>query len=208
MRITYDIPHVFPRSFASGERNAVDDALASCVRTIAEDNAKANRPSISKGPDESQVTLDLPGLFTLESSPRLNALALQALMRCLCEMDIAFLASHPDIPPLYLSGVKYDRTFVWDTTPALYARRYGDCKTVTAVRVAELRRSGIPALPVFRWVPGDGKNGRPNDGMLHYHILVQSVPTAENPDGYEDPSKVLGMKVAGELSYFSPSQYR
>ena len=88
------------------------------------------------------------------------------------------------VPPLYHSGVRYDRTTVWDTTPALYARRYGDCKTLAAARIAELRRAGYFAEPTFRWVP---RNKKDVDGVRDFHILVQT------DGGWEDPSKVLGM---------------
>jgi hypothetical protein len=59
-------------------------------------------------------------------------------------------------------------------------RGYGDCKSLTAWRVAEYRKKGIVAGAVFRWANN-------SSGGLDFHILVQTEK------GYEDPSKVLGM---------------
>jgi len=76
--------------------------------------------------------------------------------------------------------VRYGRTKLWEPIPALYARGYGDCKSVATARIAELRRQGIEAKPVFRWVERPG-------GIRDFHILVQKG------DEFEDPSKILGM---------------
>jgi hypothetical protein len=127
-----------------------------------------------------------------------NAEALSALLGCLTTIDTIFLkyrCIQKDskivcaVPRLYDSGVVYDRTVVWDSTPALYSRRYGDCKSLTCALVAEYRMMGKPANPVFRWVR------RTTENDMIFHILVQT------PQGFEDPSKVLGMN-AHENSYF------
>lgn len=198
MEIIFDVPHAYPQPASSREREAVDTALSSALRTIAEGSTRSTRPRLSKGPDKSQVTFQLPGLFTVESDPRTNAIALEALLCCLSEIDENYLECHPDIPALYLSGVRYDRTFVWDSTPALYARQYGDCKTVSCTRAAELKRMGKPAKPVFRWMAGP-------DGQLHFHILILTEPYAENRDGWEDPSKILGMKTSPDQNPWNPN---
>jgi hypothetical protein len=192
VEIVFDAPHIWPEPYSSRAKEEARDAIGECLVSIARATQRRDmRPDVRRGPDRSQVTFDLPGLFDLESDPRLNALALESLLRCLCTLDCLYLRDHPSIPALYLSGVRYDRTYVWDTTPALYARTYGDCKTVTATRVAELRRQGYEAEPVFRWKPGDDKK-------LHFHILVwTNCPVPTNENGFEDPSKVIGMTPGG-----------
>jgi hypothetical protein len=74
------------------------------------------------------------------------------------------------------------RTAIWDTLPALYERGYGDCKSLTAALVAQYLRQGIECAPVFRF-----KERADGSGALDFHILVQTA------QGFEDPSKVLGM---------------
>jgi hypothetical protein len=121
-------------------------------------------------------------------------------MACLISLNEAFLTYHP-APGLYRSGVRYGRTQIWDTIPALYTRRtpeipypHGDCKSLTAALVAQYRlgidpngvnnallpNGRMPAKAVFRW------QRKPIRGT-EFHILVQT------PYGFEDPSKRLGM---------------
>jgi hypothetical protein len=132
-------------------------------------------------------TFILPHVFHVNSSPTDNAFALRALLDCLIEINSAYLA-HFKTKALYDSGVVYDRTQIWDTIPALYARRYGDCKSLSAALIAQYHQFGIEANPTFRFV----KNSR---GTSDFHILVQT------PQGFEDPSKVLGMG-RDENAYF------
>lgn len=108
-----------------------------------------------------------------------DARALQVLLEALIALNVVWLERHPE-KPLYQAGVTYDRTVEWEPIPALYARGYGDCKSLTAARIAELRMQGIEARPVFRWMPR-------HDGQKDYHILVLT------PRGFEDPSRRLGM---------------
>lgn len=126
-----------------------------------------------------QITFNLPHVFFPGSPRDEDADALKALLDCLIQLNQDFLRKH-SVPALYRSGVFYARTEIWDTIPALYSRGFGDCKSLTAALVAEYRMRGIDCRPVFRWI--DGANGSKN-----YHILVQTR------EGFEDPSKVLGM---------------
>lgn len=128
------------------------------------------------------ITFNIPHAFYPGSSPETNADALRALLDGLILLNLAFLRSHT-VPALYQSGVRYGRTDIWDTIPALYEKGYGDCKSLSAALIAERRAQGIWAAPVFRFnYREDGS------GELDFHILVQ------NADGmFEDPSKVLGM---------------
>lgn len=85
--------------------------------------------------------------------------------------------------PLYDTDVVYRRenrrpgqSERWQTIKDVYRRGYGDCEDLSAIRVAELRRQGIRAVPWFK--------RRKNI----WHVLVR------HPDGkLEDPSRILGM---------------
>ncbi len=126
------------------------------------------------------ITFNVPHVFFPGSSQDENADALRILLDGLIRLNLAYLRHH-SCPALYQAGVVYGRTEIWDTIPALYARKYGDCKSLTAAMVAQLRMKGHDAKPCFRFQP------RP-DGGLDYHILVQVG------NKFEDPSKVLGME--------------
>ena len=146
----------------------------------------------AKGCDYPQLWIE-PGFATFDVGQKLfhkgtvqlqNSLALKVLMDTLVQLNLAYLDAAEDagiyVPSLYRSGVVYDRTIDWDTIPALYSREYGDCKSLTGAFVAQLRRRGHLASPVFRWDPK-------GNGDRDYHILVQTAK------GWRDPSKVLGM---------------
>lgn len=107
----------------------------------------------------------------------------KALLEALIAINVDYLRKNPQTPRLYQSGVRYDRTFWWEPIPAMYARSFGDCKSLTAARVAELRLAGIPAQPTFRFFTHP-------DGSRDFHILVM-LPGGQ----WEDPSKQLGMRV-------------
>jgi hypothetical protein len=129
---------------------------------------------------------DLPHVFFPESSSVDNAYALRALLQLLINLNEAYLRNHA-VRDLYSSGVVYGRTRVWDTIPALYKRGYGDCKSLSAALIAQRHKEGIPAKPVFRWVRRP--QGVEGEGTSDYHILVLT------PNGFEDPSKKLGMET-------------
>lgn len=126
-----------------------------------------------------QIEFNLPHVFGRNSSDVDNARALRALLDCMVELNLAYIEMHPT-KALYASGVRYGRTRIWETIPALYARGVGDCKSLAAARVAELRLQGIPCRIAFRFNPR-------GDGNKDFHILLQT------PKGWEDPSKKLGM---------------
>ncbi len=154
----------------------------------ASGNASKRQPSLNRH-GKTQVVWTLNHAFQDDSSPLDNAEALDTLLRCLTAINVAYLLHRPGIVPhLYNSGVIYDRTVVWDSIPALFARRYGDCKSVSCALVAQYQVQGIPARNVFRWI-------RPAPDQTNFHILTQV------PWGFEDPSKVLGMG-RNENSYF------
>lgn len=131
-----------------------------------------------------QIVFNLPNVFKPGSNRAENSKALLGLLNGLIAQNITFLTSNSNlkrpVPPLYRSRVRYGRTTWWENIPALYSRRYGDCKSLSCALIAEWRIAGIACEPVHRWIEA------PN-GATFYHILVQYE------GGFEDPSKVLGM---------------
>ncbi len=132
-----------------------------------------------------EITFNLPHVFNPKASSVENAYALRALLDGLIQINLGFLQTHT-VPVLYKSGVRYGRTTIWDSIPALYARGYGDCKSLSCAKIAEMRMRGIPCEPTFRWQKRGG-NGWDIEAPNDFHILVQTGT------GYIDPSKVLGM---------------
>lgn len=130
-----------------------------------------------------EITFNLPHVFNPKASSVDNAYALRALLDCLIQLNLGFLQRHP-VPALYKSGVRYGRTVLWEPIPALYARGYGDCKSLATAKIAEMRMAGIPCEPCFRWIKREQDAA---DSPTDFHILVQTGT------GFHDPSKVLGM---------------
>ena len=133
-----------------------------------------------------RIPFDVGYVYHPKASDEDNAMVLRVLLEALIACDIIFFrladSKRVKVPALYDSGVIYGRTKVWDSTPDLYARKYGDCKSLTATRIAELRHAGQDARPVFRFAPNPQRGGR------DFHILVQRGKS------FEDPSKTLGME--------------
>ena len=142
-----------------------------------------------------------------------NAETLNVWLEALVDTNLIYLRHHRDTPALYKAGVHYARTDDWDPIPRLYEVGYhgtdspdsrvprhfgifGDCKSLSCARVAELRMKGKVAKPVFRFAekPFTAANGQQGTRML-YHILVQT-----GIQSYEDPSKECGM-TDNEWSY-------
>ncbi len=133
---------------------------------------------------DMQICFHLGGVFYQGADDEDNALALQAMLEALIAIDRVYLRRFGrQTPGLYASGVRYGRTQVWDSIPDLLARKYGDCKSLTAMRIAELREAGESAIPVFRFA------NNPQTGQKDFHILVQRGRTPE------DPSRKLGMEA-------------
>ena len=103
-----------------------------------------------------QVTFNIPHAFGPGSNQAMNAETLEAMEELLIGINLATLRLakrfKKSFPALYRSGVVYGRTTLWEPIPALYQRGFGDCKSLAAARIAELRFNGIPAKPVHRFV--------------------------------------------------------
>lgn len=139
------------------------------------------------------IAIQLPHVFLPGSSPEENADVLTALVESLVLIDRIYLRRRPGLPRLYDAGVRYARTDDWLPTPVLYWQKYGDCKSLTAARIAELREAGKQALVTTRF--------RESPGGCMWHILVQT-----GPGTFEDPSKKCGMPE-DEWSMFGERQY-
>lgn len=112
----------------------------------------------------------------------LDAATLTAVLRGLTAYNAAWLRAHPSAPPLYRSGVRYQRERSgaerWQVLPELLAARRGDCEDLATARAAELQVAGDAGAHAV------AKKIRP--GL--WHIVVR------HGDGrIEDPSKRLGM---------------
>jgi hypothetical protein len=168
MNIVFAVPGLLTDS-TSVEGKRARSIIKKCVKVVGKARLE---PGV--------IVFTVVNAFDKRSLATKNAIALEALMTCLTELDMLFLQCRPNTPFLYDTPVYYERTIVWDTIPALYARGFGDCKSLAACRVAELRRIGIPCRPVFRFDS--------NAQMTMFHILVMLE------DGtFEDPSKIKGM---------------
>ena len=115
----------------------------------------------------------------------------QAGLWCLTDVDVwclkrSYRPGAKRYPPLY-DAVCYvrepGRVEIWQSIPALYARRIGDCEDLACARVAERLVVGDACKPTLL--------GKPKkDGGILYHIVVK------NSDGsIEDPSAKLGMRI-------------
>ncbi len=132
------------------------------------------------------VVFTIGRAFYPRASDWANAAALETLLACLCALDSIWLKYHPNHVPLYNTSVYYERTLVWDTIPALYLRGFGDCKSLTACRIAELRCRGVWCRPEFR------HKSHVSSTMFHILVMLGGL------DNNEDPSKALGMMAHQE----------
>ncbi|SRR6266508_2497041 len=112
------------------------------------------------------------------------------LLDCLTKQNVRWLLRHPYAPPLYKSGVVYQREPPgqedWQDIPTTLRRRNGDCEDLACWRAAELQVRKWPAIAFGRarpmLVPGQREPGT----LWHIQVL--------HPTGVvEDPSRRLGM---------------
>lgn len=176
MNIVFAVPGLLTDAH-SKEGKMARQIIRKCVKKVGKARLK---PGV--------IVFTIDGAFDKKSSAKKNAIALEALMNCLTDLDYLYLKLNPNTPYLYETPVYYERTIVWDTIPALYARGFGDCKSLAACRVAELRAAGYKCRPTFRF---DG-----NAHMTMFHILVM-----HNDGTFEDPSKIKGMVAPQELAH-------
>lgn len=134
------------------------------------------------------VVFSIDGAFHPRASKIQNSIALRALLDCLIDLNTVCWDACPNMKRFYDTDVFYHlmpSQAPWETTPTLYRRGHGDCKSMVAARVAELRRAGKACMPVFRHV---------TDGWgTMFHILIL------HGDGtWECPSRLRGMRTHQE----------
>lgn len=177
MNIAFAIPG-FRTDAQSVEGRAVREVITACARQVGSFEMK---PGV--------VVFKIDRAFSPRASKETNARALEVLLAALCALDRLWLTSRRPLP-LYSTPVYYARTMVWDTIPALYSRGFGDCKSLSACRVAELREAGTWCRPVFRF------QGSPSATLFHILIMFE--------DGsWECPSALLGMHAQQERPDFA-----
>jgi hypothetical protein len=185
--ISFSVPHIGSAGSSPAEAAVVDGEFSKALDTLRRDYPKTD---LILGSPE--CTFLLPRVFSVGSDLTENARAAEALLNCLCAIDLAYLQFRGGrVTPLYAHPLRYDRTVVWDTTPALFARNYGDCKSLVGSRYAEYRYAGQEARPMFRFMPPNMSH----DGEFQYHIVLLTAR------GHEDPSKIKGMGE-NEWAYF------
>jgi hypothetical protein len=129
--------------------------------------------------------------------------ALQVLLWTLIHLNELYLRFHPRTPRLYDAGVRYMREPYgyeqWITIPKILRQGGADCEDLAAWRVAELRFRGIGARPSWNQREQQGPDGP----FTMYHIRVW-IPGF----GFEDPSRILGMRRSGVPVIGYPSHWR
>ena len=109
-------------------------------------------------------------------------------VECLANIDRKIMREARErgrpLPPLYRSGLRYQEQHGHETWgDALWALKNGggDCKVLSAYRIAELLLEGKPAHPVILVQPNIL-------GGITHHVCVGVGGIVE------DPSSILGMK--------------
>jgi len=181
MKIAFALPSLLVDP-GSPEGQLARERIRKCASQIG--HAKMCPQGIVFGIDEA---------FHLHSSKTQNSIALRALLDCLIDLNGIILDACPTLPRLYRSGVFYrlmPSKAAWDTIPTMVQRGFSDCKSLVAARIAELRRDGHTAIPVFRNI---------TDGWgTMYHILI-----LHSNGQWECPSRLLGMRAKQELPTYS-----
>lgn len=127
--------------------------------------------------------------------PKLTGRTLDILLPALVALDVDYLREHPDTPPLYRSGIRYQPEppgqEQWLTIPWCLVRRdmgQGcDCEDLAAWRAAELLLRGERAQAIWSARTSQGPDGK---ARTVYHIRVRRASGK-----IEDPSAALGMPV-------------
>lgn len=119
-----------------------------------------------------RITLDIPATVD----------ALEGALEGLVCANVALL-SRSQLPPLYRSGVRYQRERRglerWQTCEQTFAAERGDCEDLACWRAAELRAAGeLAARAVVT-----------RTGAHLWHVRVLRASGA-----IEDPSRMLGME--------------
>lgn len=186
--ITFNLEGFFSGSSPSAIDRHILSVLSHMTRKLKALAPRGETANLRR--DEACVfTFELP-FFRVESSSLENARVLRILLDGLTTIQRYDLRTHA-VPALYRTRVRYERTLWWDDATAALRRGYADCKTLATWLTAQYLNAGIPARSDFRWISNER-------GNRDFHILVLG------PNGYEDPSKVLGM-TGDETASFVPN---
>ena len=143
-----------------------------------------------------QITYDLDHVFYPGADMVMNIHTLRAMVEMNIQINLIVLWRAKQlgiaIPPLYQSGVRYERDTLWRPIPALYRRGKSDCKNLTPAFIAQQRQRGLMFVPAFRWVENA-------DGSIDYHILAQLG------SDFEDPNRKLGMGENEVAKFYAES---
>lgn len=124
------------------------------------------------------MRLDLQSLMLL--SPQEAASAISGFVEALVALNLMYLKANPQTKGLYESGMTYVRDEPWRDIPSLLSSKQGDCKSLVAWRIAELRLRGYLALVHVVYTPQAGED--------LFHVQVR------RKGQIEDPSRFLGMR--------------
>jgi len=124
------------------------------------------------------MRLELPSLALIQPSAAAQCIA--AFVEALILSNREYLRTHLT-PPLYSCGVTYKESDEWLDIPAILKRRAGDCKSLVAWRVAELRNTRREALLQVSLMCEGG-----------FHVSIRKLVKGAVQD--EDPSRFLGMR--------------
>jgi len=184
VEIRIQLPHVYSPGSDPADRQAATSVIHDVARTL-----KLRRGFFPGRAcyfrDDTCAVLSLENVFEAQSDALRNSQVLTVLLDGMIRLNRAYLRRHA-VPPLYESGVTYQRTTDWLPIPALYACQFGDCKSLGPARAAELLEHGQPARPVHRWYGRKDESGN-DTGIRDYHVLIM------RPGAWECPSRQLGM---------------
>lgn len=128
------------------------------------------------------VPFELDGFTKL--FPDAAARTLAAFVEAMVTLDLEYLRLFPSTPTIYLAGIRYEDTPAWRDIPALLRHKTGDCKSIVAWRLAELRAKKENATLRVIYQGYDDED--------HYHLCVRRASSE-----VEDPSVRLGMRAHG-----------
>ena len=152
----------------------------------------ALRVRYERAPPEHRFVFSMDG-FGWRDRRRASS-RMQVLLDGLTALQLAWLDRHPRTPPLYRSGVRYEREPEgredWQDIPTTLRRRSGDCEDLATWRASELLARGQPARAVGRARPMivRADTGGPELGTL-WHIVTRT-----QGGRIDDPSRRLGME--------------
>lgn len=136
--------------------------------------------------DGFSFVADLGALAPGDMSEHARIDALAQFVEALVHVNRLWLPFHPEVPPLYSSGVIFAAEPLgspnyWRDIPATLALGQGHCVALTAWRIAELREAGESAqVQIDEWHPAPGQVD------WHVYVLRANGQT-------EDPARILGM---------------